>query len=328
MSQISYVFTLFISLFIASVPSLLAGILVSSGLLAFVDRHRLVSLFPRNPILGAIVGSSLGMLVPVCLYGNLPVTRRLLIQGVPLSAAVSFLVAAPTVNPIVIAMTWLAFPQSLRFLFLRVLLAWLTGIIIGSLFSIYPDKPRSQVEANLIASRSTLLTAGTLVTVATEPPPYHRAGNLVYEYQGARAIGRERLVALQLFFANCLQEFLELGSILALGCAIAAAVQAVLPQAQLLNWAQTPQQQLLVLLLLAPILSLGSAANAFFASTLTPTFLSGSLLAFLQVGSIFDLKGVGLFFASFRPQATIYLLIVSVQIVVLFSLILDFYVNW
>ena len=133
MTQISYIFTLFISLFIASVPSLLAGILVSSGLLAFVDRHRLVSIFPRNRILGAIVGSSLGMLVPVCLYGNLPVTRRLLVQGVPLSAAVSFLVAAPTVNPIAIAMTWLAFPQSLRFLFLRLLLAWLTGVIIGKI---------------------------------------------------------------------------------------------------------------------------------------------------------------------------------------------------
>jgi uncharacterized membrane protein YraQ (UPF0718 family) len=327
MTQLSYAFTLFISLFLVSLPSLLAGILVSSGLLAFVDRHQLVAKFPRNRILGAIVGSSLGMLVPVCLYGNLPVTRRLLVQGVPLSAAVSFLVAAPTVNPIVIAITWQAFPHSLRLVFLRVLLAWLTGIVIGSLFSTYPDKLRSQAEANLLASRSTLLIAGTLAASTTEAPSQHRAGNLVYDYQESRAIDRPRISALRLFFENSLREFLELGSILALGCAIAAGVQAVLPQAELLNWAQTPVQQLLVLLLLAPILSLGSVANAGFASTLSPTFLSGSLLAFLQVSSIFDLKGLGLFFVSFRPKAVIYLLILSVQIAVLCSLLLDFNIN-
>jgi uncharacterized membrane protein YraQ (UPF0718 family) len=327
MTQLSYAFSLFISLFLVSLPSLLAGILVSSGLLAFVDRQQLVAKFPRNRFLGAIVGSSLGMLVPVCLYGNLPVTRRLLVQGVPLSTAVSFLVAAPTVNPIAIAITWQAFPHSLRLVFLRVLLAWLTGIAIGSLFSTYPDKPRSQAEDNLLASRSTLLIAGTLVTSATEAQLQHRAGNLVYEYQEARAIDRPLISALRLFFENSLREFLELGSILALGCAIAVAVQAILPQAELLSWGQSPVQQLLVLLLLAPILSLGSVANAFFASSLSPTFLSGSLLAFLQVSSIFDLKGLGLFFASFRPKPVIYLLILSVQIAVLFSLLLDFYVN-
>lgn len=327
MTQLSYVFTLFISLFIVALPSLLAGILVSSALLAFVDRHQLVAKFPRNRFLAAIVGSSLGMLVPVCLYGNLPVTRRLLVQGIPPSAAVSFLVAAPTVNPITIAITWQAFPHSLRLVFLRVLLAWLAGIVIGSLFSTYPDKPRSQAEANLLGSRSTLLVAGTLAIPAAEAQPQHRAGNLVYEYQESRAIYRPRILAFRLFLENSLQEFGELGSILLLGCAIAAAVQAVLPQGELLSWAQTPVQQLLVLLLLAPILSLGSVANASFASSLSGTFLNGSLLAFLQVGSIFDLKGIGLFFSSFRAKPAIYLLILSLQIAILLALLLDFYVN-
>ncbi|NES90903.1 MAG: permease, partial [Okeania sp. SIO2B9] len=42
----------------------------------------------------------LRVVLPVCECGNVPVARRLLLQGVPVSVAIGFLLAAPTVNPI------------------------------------------------------------------------------------------------------------------------------------------------------------------------------------------------------------------------------------
>jgi hypothetical protein len=49
---------------------------------------KLVSRIPRNPLLGAVMGSSIGFLFPVCECGNVPVARRLLMQGVPAPAAI------------------------------------------------------------------------------------------------------------------------------------------------------------------------------------------------------------------------------------------------
>ena len=330
MSQFSHFFTLFISLFITALPSLLAGIIISSGLLAFIDRHRLAAIFPRNRFLGAIIGSSLGMIFPVSNYGNLPIARRLLVQGVPLSVATSFLVTSPTINPIVIWTTWIAFPHSLRFLFYRILLAWLIGLTIGSLLNTYPDKRLIEMgndSVDLFTSRSTFLQHGTLAIPAEEVQPQYRAGNLSYEYQVITAIDRPKLVALRLFLENCLKEFLELGSLLMIGCAIAATIQFFLPEVTLLNWAKTPVQQILALFILAPILSLGAVASTFYASSLSSSFLSGSLLGFIQISSLIDIKGLGLYLWAFRFKGVFYILIVSLQITLLFTLLLNYNTN-
>lgn len=100
-TQLNSAFTLFLSLLVEAVPFLLLGVLFSGLLQFFVDERKLVRFMPRNPFLGALVGSCIGFLFPVCECGNVPVARRLLIQGVPSSVAIGFLLAAPTINPIV-----------------------------------------------------------------------------------------------------------------------------------------------------------------------------------------------------------------------------------
>ena len=106
MDQLKYIYTLFVSNLLISLPFLLLGIVISSGLLVFVDEHQLVAKLPRTRILAVIIGSSLGFLLPFGQYGNLPIVRRLLLQGLPIPLCVSFLVASPTVNPFVIYNSW------------------------------------------------------------------------------------------------------------------------------------------------------------------------------------------------------------------------------
>jgi uncharacterized membrane protein YraQ (UPF0718 family) len=86
-NQLNNAFTLFLSLLVEAIPFLLLGVLFSGLLLGFVDERKLVSRIPRNPLLGALMGSSIGFLFPVCECGNVPVARRLLMQGVPAPAA-------------------------------------------------------------------------------------------------------------------------------------------------------------------------------------------------------------------------------------------------
>ncbi len=54
---------------------------------------------PRSP----------GVAFPVCECGSVPVARRLAAKGLAPSAAVTFMLAAPIVNPVVIASTFVAY---------------------------------------------------------------------------------------------------------------------------------------------------------------------------------------------------------------------------
>ncbi len=78
LNQLDNAFTLFISLLVEAIPFLLMGVLLSSLLLLGIDERKLIKYLPRQPILGALVGSCVGFLFPVCECGNVPVARRLL----------------------------------------------------------------------------------------------------------------------------------------------------------------------------------------------------------------------------------------------------------
>jgi uncharacterized membrane protein YraQ (UPF0718 family) len=83
MNSLNNALTLFFSLLVEAMPFLLLGVLFSSLLLLFVDERKLIAAVPRNPILAAFAGSLIGCLFPVCECGNVPVARRLLMQGAP-----------------------------------------------------------------------------------------------------------------------------------------------------------------------------------------------------------------------------------------------------
>ncbi|OKH22204.1 hypothetical protein NIES593_13490 [Hydrococcus rivularis NIES-593] len=325
MIQLSYAFTLFLSLFLEALPFLLLGIFVSSWLLVFADEHRLATKFPRRPIIGAIVGSWLGLIVPVGQYGNIPVTRRLLLQGIPKSVAMSFLIAAPTINPIVLWITWKAFPEQPGMIFFRVLFAWVMAVVIACIFSTYNDKLPSGGEANGIESRSPLLRSGTFLLSPVPSQPLQEIENLDEGDRAATTTKKSRKLAANLFVENTVRELIELSIFLVLGCAIASICQVFFPQEALLNWAKTPATQILVMLLLGTVLSVGSTADVFFISFLNATFLRGALLAFLLFSSIIDLKAIPLMLSTFRAKFVLYLLILAGLLTFLLTVFLDFY---
>jgi hypothetical protein len=75
--------TLFLSLLVEATPFLLLGVAFSSGLAVLIDERALVKRLPKHPALAALTGSLFGCLFPVCECGNVPVARRLLMQGAP-----------------------------------------------------------------------------------------------------------------------------------------------------------------------------------------------------------------------------------------------------
>ncbi len=328
MFQLSSAGTIGISLLLTSLPFLLLGILVSSCILVFVDANQLITKFPRNPILGAILGSALGVILPVSQYGNIPVTRRLLIKGTPVPVAMSFLMASATLNPITIWFTWRAFPGHTSMVLYQLLFSWLMAIAVALIFSAYKESPViNDGETVSTHLRSSLLLSGSFFCFSQDEESLHRVGNLVYEYKSLTNEQKPLLVSLVLLGENFFQETLELMPGLIIGCAIATCLQMLFPQSFFLNLVRLPVIQILGMMGLGFILSLGSVFNGSFLSGLIPLFPPGSLLSFLWFSSIIDLKSLCLLLCIFRPKFVIYLTILIAELTFLGALIFNFYIS-
>lgn len=330
MNQLNNGFTLFLSLLVEAIPFLLLGVLFSSLLLLFVDERALVANMPKNPLLGAFAGSLIGFLFPVCECGNVPVARRLLMQGVPTPVAIGFLLAAPTVNPIVIWATWTAFRGQPEIVILRVVFSLFIATIIGYVFSFQKDltpflqppiarylkfnhtnKPepkrrskRDQSQSE--ATSSTLLQSGTYFLGGKAGSSVRVDGNLMQANE-PNSPSKPHADKMRLLLDNIVQELRELGAVMVVGSAIAAAIQVLVPRDLILSLGAGPVSSITAMLILATIVSICSTVDSFFALSFASTFTSGSLLAFLVYGPMVDIKGVGLMLTIFKPRTVFYL---------------------
>ena len=345
--QLNNAFTLFLSLLVEAMPFLLLGVLFSGVLLLFVDERQLVARLPKNPLLGALTGSMIGFLFPVCECGNVPVARRLLMQGAPAPVAIGFLLAAPTINPIVIWATWTAFRDQPEIVVLRVVLSLVIATTVGWVFSAQSDmrpllqsavgrslKPvltepvpsnRWTKSANPKTPDSPLLQSGTFL-LGQPGQPVRLDTSVIQETLAATAANKPLPDRLRLLLENTVQELRELGGVLVFGSAIAAIIQVAIPREVILSLGAGPVTSVIAMMLLAGLVSICSTVDSFFALSFASTFTSGSLLAFLVFGPMVDLKGVGLLLSIFKPRAAIYLFALAAQLTFLFTLFINLHV--
>lgn len=95
----------FVSIVLEALPFMLIGSCVGGLIEVFVNRDKLTALLPRSPWAVTCMAAALGLVFPVCECAVVPVVRRLARKGLPLSAAVAYLLGGPIVNPIVGAST-------------------------------------------------------------------------------------------------------------------------------------------------------------------------------------------------------------------------------
>jgi uncharacterized membrane protein YraQ (UPF0718 family) len=347
MNQLNNAFTLFLSLLVEAIPFLLLGVLLSSVLLLLIeDERKLMDALPRNPLLGAIIGSFGGMFFPVCECGNVPVARRLLLQGAPTPVAIGFLLASPTINPIVIASTYIAFRDQPEIVVLRVLFSLGIAVVIGCVFSAQADlrpllqsattrsmkqpvldrEPQWQASYTQNDAKPALLQSGSFLLGEPGAPVRMDATVLQASLLGTkpRKPLRDKL---RLILDNTVQELRELGGILVLGSAIAAIIQVAVPREVILSLGQGPVMSILAMMLLGTVVSICSTVDAFFALAFASTFTSGALLAFLVLGPMVDLKAIGLMLSVFKTRAIVYLFGLAAQLTFLLTLFVNLHLS-
>jgi uncharacterized protein len=204
--------------------------------------------------------------------------------------------AAPVINPIVIASTWAAFGNSIIF-WGRLGFTFLIAVMTGLIFSLYPNP------ADLLHDFPLELNVHIDPDVIEQKEPL---------------VGRLRAM---LVVAG--EEFFEMGRYLVIGSLLAALLQTFVPQGWLLSFGRGSLVSVLVMILLAVLLSVCSTVDAFIALAFTSTFTSGAILAFLVYGPMVDIKSTLMFLRVFKRRGVAYLVLLPMGLTVLATVILN-----
>jgi uncharacterized membrane protein YraQ (UPF0718 family) len=269
--QVDNFLLVFGSLLIEAFPFVVLGAVVSAFIEVFVPVRVFERLARLPGFLQVPVAGLGGFAFPVCECGSVPVARRLVAKGLRPSAAITFMLAAPILNPVVLAATAIAYrgrdlmwAMVLGRAALGLLAAMAVGWVMGR------------------RSREDLLRHG-------------RADD-----HGDVQPGERRRSA---FFGQMANDLVMLGGYLVLGAAVAGALQTFLPQSFLGGLAGTPVLNVVALMGLAAVLSLCSESDAFVAASFVQ-FGPAAQLGFLVFGPMIDAKLVLLYSGAFGKGFT------------------------
>jgi uncharacterized membrane protein YraQ (UPF0718 family) len=285
--------TLSISVIIESLPFVVLGIALSIVVQVWIPDHLFLKLLPKNRVGRRVVISLLGVLLPVCECGNLPLARGLIVKGLTVSESVTFLLAAPIVNPITILTTYQAFGWNDGILASRLIGGFLIANLIGWLYSRHP------AQQGLLTDR---------FAAECRIPAGHSHGDTRWQ-KSVQLFVRETGVILPALF---------------LGSVIAGLVQVAVSRQVLVTLGSNPVWSILAMMVLAFIISICSNVDAFFILPFASTFLPGAIVAFLVFGPMIDIKMIALMRTTFRTRVLLQITLVVALSSALIGLVVNY----
>jgi uncharacterized membrane protein YraQ (UPF0718 family) len=261
--------TVFCGIFVQALPFLALGVVISGLVATFVTPDRLARWLPRRTGPAILTAGVAGAALPGCECGSVPVARRLFGDGAVGAAALTFMLAAPAINPVVLVATAVAFPGAPEMVAARCAASLLTALIMGAAWARF--------------GRGEWITRRL-------PSSHHHDGT------------SSRWTV---FTEAARHDFLQAASYLVIGAAAAAALHILVPDWVFEHLAGQLVLGIVTMALLAVVLALCSEADAFVAASLTMLPLLPRLV-FLVVGPAIDLKlfamQAGMFGRSFAVR--------------------------
>jgi uncharacterized membrane protein YraQ (UPF0718 family) len=292
-----------------ALPFVIIGAIISGILEELLPQQLFAKMIPKNRSL-AIAGSALlGLIFPMCECGIVPVMRRLLGKGLPLGCAVAYMLAAPIINPVVIASTWAAFTgdrsnvdglTSAQMVALRCGMAFITSFIVGSVI----NRLAAKVGVNNLVKVPINITTSLTMVEDDEPkkPVMQRLSNIA---------------------SVALHDFIDITCFLILGAMLAASLQTFEIVNKVSFLFTNPWTAAFIMMVIAVLLCLCSEADAFVAANMLKVPLAGKL-SFLVLGPMFDLKLLFMYTRVFKPRLIITIVLLLWVIVYVLSMAVHF----
>jgi len=295
----------FTSIFYEALPFIILGAVIA-GILEEMLPQRLITRFlPRSRTLAIVIGAVLGLVFPMCECGIIPVMRRLIRKGLPLSCCVAYLLAGPIINVVVMLSTFVAFSGMENavepgggpayqmggwwMMSLRVGLGFLVAVGTAHIVEWQDRKQGSKLLMPLAGP--TKLDAKEGVNEPEEKrSAWQRLSNIT---------------------DTALHDFIDITVFLILGALLAAFTRQVVTQEMIADLSRNHAiLSIVLMMLLAVLLCLCSEADAFVAASFI-TLRPAAKLAFLVLGPMLDLKLYMMYTRVFRPRL-IYTIFLSV----------------
>jgi uncharacterized membrane protein YraQ (UPF0718 family) len=298
---VNTVINVFLGTLLQAVPFLIIGVLISSAIQVFVPREAIERLFPKKLGLGMLAAVLGGFCLPVCDCASIPVFRSLVKKGVPLPAAITFMTAAPVINPVVMLSTYYAFNGSVKIVAARVGMGIFASVLTGLWFALRP-------------SRGAVLAGGFDGAMCA-------CGCYEADADGSTWRGKTAL-----FLRHSQAEFFNVGKYLTVGAFAAALFQSVMTTAPL-RGGTAIAASLLVMMAAAFVLSLCSSSDAVIARGFASRFPLGAVMGFLVFGPMMDVKNVIMLSGGFSKRFVGRLLCVVFTVCFLTALVFARYVT-
>ncbi len=289
----------FLSVLFEGVPFLLAGSLLSGFVDVFLSSERLARALPKNPIAAVLLSGLLGIFFPICECGSVVVIRRFIRKGLPISCAVTYMLAAPIVSPIVALSTLAAFKgrQAWPMTNLRMGIGYLVAIAAGMI--VHRMRPSSIVRPEMLQETAPRKRAGFQIAAAPSASETQRDFS---EIAAGASFSKKCLIAVQ----SATADFLDVAFFFVVGIGIASLFNTAVNREIIAPFATNPALAIVVLMVLAAIVALCSTTSAFVAASFE-LFPPSAKLAFLTFGPVFDVKLFWLYGLIFRRRFVIIL---------------------
>lgn len=261
----------FLGVFLQAIPFLAIGVMLSSAIQIFITHEWIESKFPKSVIKGTFIAIIGGFLLPVCDCASIPVFRSLVRKGVPLPAAITFLLASPVINPVVILSTYYAFNGKWSIVFTRVILGILVAVLTSFAYVLYPPKQ------DLLLKKVSLNASCDCCNLdVSESSKWEK------------------------WLMHAMHEFLDVGRYLIFGIAVTTLVSMTLPSLQGGNSVGFLESfNIFGGMALAFLLSLCSSSDAMVAQSFLNKVSMSAIYAFLVFGPMIDLKNILLLKSGF-----------------------------
>lgn len=281
----------FLSILFEGAPYILVGTVLSGFIDAFLPAKLLDRVLPKNKVLSTMIAGFLGLVFPVCECAVVPVIRRLVQKGLPMSCAVTYMLSAPIMNPIVAISTMTAFKEfagiehvtditMATMTIARLSLGYVVAVFVGLLLLRF--EPRQILKPAVVEGIE--------------------SGGAGHDHDhGAGADFNGKLTHAM---RTAMRDFLDTAMYFAIGVIITSIFntqvnQAIIDQVADREWLAIPS-----IMGLAFVLSLCSTSDAFIAAPMA-AFSMAAKLAFLVFGPMMDIKLLFMYSSVFKRRVVV-----------------------